>query len=48
MKAEDPFRTYIIEFDDKVIHRIAMALLLNRHACNETRLACSSFAAKER
>jgi hypothetical protein len=40
--------TVTIKFDNKVIHRIAMALLLDRYACNETRLAGSSFAAEER
>jgi hypothetical protein len=48
LKVEDSLRAHIIEFNNKVIHGIAMALLLNRYACNETGLACSSFAAEKR
>jgi len=48
LEAEASLRAYVIEFDNKVVHGIAMALLLDRYACNKTRLACSSFAAEKR
>ena len=47
LKAEDPLCANVIEFDDKVVHGIAMALLLNGNAGDEARLTCRPVASQE-
>ena len=47
LEAENALRAYVIEFDNKVIHRIAMALLLNGDARDETHLAGNALPAQK-
>jgi hypothetical protein len=42
LETENPRRSHVIEFDNKIIHGVAMALLLNGDTRDETRLASSS------
>jgi hypothetical protein len=47
LEAKNPFRARVIKLDNKVIHGISMALLLNRNTRNEAHLAYGSFSAQK-
>ena len=47
LKPEDTTRTGFVELDDKVVHGVAMALLLHSDAGDDARLASGALAAQE-
>ena len=47
LKTKDPPRTYVVGFDDQIVHRVAVALLLHRNTCDDACKPGSAFAAQQ-